>query len=82
VAADTLLAISSQSVGGVLNQTSVQSLLPLPMTVMDFYRLIPASRFRTMGFVEALPAWKVSEQRISSETVWTRLAAHDGPQTL
>jgi hypothetical protein len=49
VAADTLLAISSQSVGGVLSQSAVQSLPTVANDVMDFYRLIPGVTIQDNG---------------------------------
>src|ERR1043165_6108874 len=44
VAADTLLATSSSSVGEVLSQARVQDLPTVSNNVMDVYRLIPGVR--------------------------------------
>jgi hypothetical protein len=49
VAADTLLAASSQSIGGVLSQTSVEALPNISNDVMDFYRLIPGVNVQDNG---------------------------------
>jgi hypothetical protein len=49
VAADTLIATSSQSIGGVLSQTSVQALPNISNDVMDFYRLIPGINVQDNG---------------------------------
>ena len=49
VAADTLLATSSASVGGVLTQSSLESLPNVANNVMDFYRLIPGVTVQDNG---------------------------------
>src|SRR5437868_2263221 len=49
VAADTLLATSSSSVGEVLSQTRVQDLPTVSNNVLDLYRLIPAIRVNADG---------------------------------
>ena len=49
VAADTLLATSSQSVGGVLSQTQRPALPNVANDVMDFYRLIPGVNVQDNG---------------------------------
>jgi hypothetical protein len=49
VAADTLLATSSSSVGGVLSQASVQALPNVSNNVMDFYRVIPSVTVQDNG---------------------------------
>jgi hypothetical protein len=49
VAADTLLATSSSSVGGVLAESSVQNLPTVANSVMDFYRLIPSVTVQDNG---------------------------------
>ena len=49
VAADTLLATSSQSIGGVLSQTSLQALPNIANDVMDLYRLIPGVNVEANG---------------------------------
>ena len=49
VAADTLLATSSSSVGEVLSQTRVQDLPTVSNNVLDLYRLIPGIRVNADG---------------------------------
>jgi hypothetical protein len=49
VAADTLLAATSSSVGGVLSQNSVAALPNIANNVMDFYRLIPGVTVQDSG---------------------------------
>src|SRR5690349_20516263 len=49
VAADTLLATSSSSVGEVLSQTRVQDLPTVSNNVLDLYRLIPGVRVDASG---------------------------------
>jgi hypothetical protein len=49
VEADTLLAASSQSIGGVLSQNSLASLPNIANNVMDFYRLIPGVNVQDNG---------------------------------
>lgn len=49
VAADTLLATSSSSVGEVLNQNRVQDLPMVSNNVLDLYRLIPGVRVDSTG---------------------------------
>jgi len=49
VAADTLLATSSSSVGEVLNQSRVQDLPMVSNNVLDLYRLIPGVRVDATG---------------------------------
>jgi hypothetical protein len=49
VAADTLLATSSSSVGEVLSQTRVQELPTVSNNVLDVYRLIPGVRLNADG---------------------------------
>jgi Carboxypeptidase regulatory-like domain len=49
VAADTLLATSSSSVGEVLNQSRVQDLPTVSNNVLDLYRLIPGVRVDASG---------------------------------
>ena len=49
VAADTLLTTSSPSIGGVLSQSSVESLPTVSNNVMDFYRLIPGVTVQDNG---------------------------------
>jgi len=49
VAADTLLATSSQSIGGVLSQSSVAALPNISNDVMDFYRTIPGVNVQDNG---------------------------------
>src|SRR6266705_4967405 len=49
VAADTLLATSSSSVGEVLSQTRVQDLPTVSNNVLDLYRLIPGMRIDDTG---------------------------------
>jgi hypothetical protein len=49
VAADTLLAASSSSVGEVLSQSRVQDLPTISNNVMDIYRLIPGVRVNADG---------------------------------
>src|SRR5687768_4586651 len=48
-AADTLLTTSSSSVGGVLPQSSLESLPNIANNVMDFYRLIPGVTVQDNG---------------------------------
>src|SRR5262245_50540272 len=49
VAADTLLATSSSSVGEVLSQTRVQDLPTVSNNVLDLYRLMPGIRVNADG---------------------------------
>src|SRR5262249_35761275 len=49
VAADTLLATSSSSVGEVLSQSRVQDLPTISNNVLDVYRLIPGVRLNADG---------------------------------
>src|SRR5436190_3103217 len=49
VAADTLLATSSSSIGEVLSQARVQELPTVSNNVMDVYRLIPGVRLNADG---------------------------------
>src|SRR6476646_1104209 len=49
VAADTLLATSSSSVGEILSQSRVQDLPTVSNNVLDLYRLIPGARVDASG---------------------------------
>src|SRR5215831_16202036 len=49
VAADTLLATSSSSVGEVLSQNRVQDLPTISNNVMEIYRLVPGIRLNADG---------------------------------
>jgi hypothetical protein len=49
VAVDTALTTSSQSIGGVLSQTSVTNLPTISNDVMDFFRLIPGVNVQDNG---------------------------------
>jgi hypothetical protein len=49
VAVDTALSTSSQSIGGVLSQTTVENLPNISNDVMDFFRLIPGVNVQDNG---------------------------------